>query len=464
MQARKEGISKLRAGAFALMVSSSLVMLILATGRDNNHSFLSSLLGRKPDIGCLQLNLVSGTIQTEKLFDEPQCFSLIGAVGQELTVETDVQVILVQPSSASRTFSGANKISLLAETYQLRTKPDKENKAHEIKFLLSRATAASPTASNQAPQIVVPEGSYNVKENPPFKSNQKLQKIVDNAVDFIQRRGLSEQRLSISLVDLNDPSYSYAGYQDQSPRFPASVPKLFWMVALYGQYASGLLADGTVPESDVYKMIQKSDNEPASRVVDQLTLTSSGEELSPVDLQVWINKRLWINKFFENAGYQNINITQKNFPIPYLDIKAPFGRDLQMRQINSKSPAPFRNYLTTYNAARLLYEIDTDKAVSKTYSQKMKLHLQRDLYPDAWQDIEYNSIKGFLGEYLPVDTSFASKVGWTSDSRGDAAIIATPDGKSRYILVILSEGKEFANDWDIFPKVSRMIYDQMLTR
>jgi hypothetical protein len=464
MQARKEGIVRLRAGVFALVMSISLAIFIMATAQDGKNSFFASLLSGRSDIECLPLNLVSGDLQTKKLLDKLQCFSLKGETGQELTVESDVQVVLVRASGSSQTFNGLTKISLLTEAYQIRIKPHKD-KAHEVKFLLSGAAETLPANNgNQKPQSFRIEGSYNIKENPPFKDDQKLKRIVNNAVSFVARRGLSEQRLSISIVDLNSSSLSYAAYQDQTPRFPASVPKLFWMVALYGQYTSGMLAEDAVSESDVYKMIQKSDNEPASRVVDQITLTSSGSELSPADLQTWLNKRLWINRFFENAGYRNINITQKNFPIPYLDIKAPVGRDLQLRQVNGKDSAPFRNYLTTYSVARLLYEIDTDQAISKNYSQKMKQYLQRDLHPDAWQHIEYNSIKGFLGEYLPVDTYFASKVGWTSDSRGDAAIIATPDGKSRYILVILGEGKEFADDWEIFPKVSRLIYDQMIAR
>ena len=33
------------------------------------------------------------------------------------------------------------------------------------------------------------------------------------------------------------------------------------------------------------------------------------------------------------AGYRNSNISQKTFPIPYLQINGPEGLDLQIREI-----------------------------------------------------------------------------------------------------------------------------------
>jgi hypothetical protein len=64
-----------------------------------------------------------------------------------------------------------------------------------------------------------------------------LQKIVDNIVSLAQSRKLPIDKLSISLVDLNQSECcAYAAYQDSEFRYPASIVKLFWLVVLYSQY------------------------------------------------------------------------------------------------------------------------------------------------------------------------------------------------------------------------------------
>ncbi|HLO47596.1 MAG TPA: serine hydrolase, partial [Kamptonema sp.] len=193
---------------------------------------------------------------------------------------------------------------------------------------------------------------------------------------------------------------------------------------------------------------------------DTITATESGAELTKEELKTWIDKRSWVNRFFESAGYRDINVSQKNFPIPYLKLERPDqGRDLQIR---GKDAVPIRNYLTTFDVARLLYEIDSGQAVSKEYSKKMKNLLRRELNPDVWKKKEYNSIAGFFAESLPQDSYVFSKVGWTFESRQDAAIIESPDGKVRYILVIFADNQGFADDWKIFPNISRMVYERMV--
>jgi hypothetical protein len=456
MQPTSDRKFRILAAGGSFVIFCLLALSILLFDQNKNSIVLSFLLRDNSNMKCKNLNLSPGESLTEQVFDESQCFTFKGNLGQNLLIDADMQISLVQPPTAAQMFNGLTRINLLNESYQLNVRPKKDS-SHKIVFTLSGQKLTGESIS------IEKRVGYNVTTSPSFARDQKLLNIVNSAVTYIQSRGHSSQSLSISLIDLNQsPCCAYASYQDQQPRFPASIPKLFWMVALYGQYQSGVLPEGTISEQDVYKMIQNSDNDPASKVLDQITQTTSGENLPSESLRAWLEKRSWVNRFFEAAGYRNINITQKNFPVPLLKMVMPLGRDLQIRQMNGKQGAPFRNFLTSQDAARLLYEIDTEQAISKVYSQKMKEYLRRDLRPEAWQHIQYNSIKGFLGEFLPVDTYFASKVGWTSDSRSDAAIISTPNGETRYILVIFSEGADFAEDWEVFPKASRLIYDQMV--
>jgi beta-lactamase class A len=226
------------------------------------------------------------------------------------------------------------------------------------------------------------------------------------------------------------------------------------MVAIFARYQG---TDVTPVKDKVYKMIQNSDNNPASSILDELTGTDSGKPLSSRTIEAWVAKRKSVNKIFTNAGYPDLNISQKNFPIPDLELKEPEGRDMQMR---GDPQFPERNYLTTYSVARLLLEIEQGKAVSSLSSEKMKSLLKRDYTREKSR--EYDAIKGFLGEGLdPEKILLYSKVGWTNESRQDAAIIISRDGKTRYILVVFGNDASFANDETVFPDIAKMVYAKM---
>ncbi|MCU0548975.1 MAG: class A beta-lactamase-related serine hydrolase [Leptolyngbya sp. Prado105] len=320
-------------------------------------------------------------------------------------------------------------------------------------------TQSSSLPSSIEPLRSPPQLAYNVKNAPVLLTSASLQAVVNDVVKTIEVKGLPIDKLSISVINLQDSRCAaYAGFQDHQPRFPASVSKLFWMVALLGQMHQKVIPENAVTERQIYKMIQKSDNETASLVVDRLTNTESGANLPLAEFKSWLDQRYSLNRFFESAGYQAVNISQKNFPIPYLKLQQATGRDLQMRGGSKKS---IRNSLTTYETTRLMYEIHTDQAISPQDSDLMESMMKRDLRPEIWKQEQYNSIDGFLGEFLPLDTYFASKVGWTSNSRQDTAIIRSADGTVHYILTVFGDDKAYADDWEIFPQVSRQIFDQL---
>lgn len=219
--------------------------------------------------------------------------------------------------------------------------------------------------------------SYNVTTPPSFNLSKKLQDIVDNIINSVQLKGLPIEKLSISLIDLSDSNCcTYASYLDGETRYPASIVKLFWMVELYNQYKAKTIPEETALNKELYKMIQDSSNESASRILDKISRTESGKDLPRSKLDNWIARRYSVNQFFKQAGYQNINISQKPFPIPYLNLDRPQGRDLQIRYVSGNEAKPVRNYLTTYSVARLLFEIYTNQAVGSQYSTQMKALLK----------------------------------------------------------------------------------------
>ena len=88
--------------------------------------------------------------------------------------------------------------------------------------------------------------------------------------------------------------------------------------------------------------------------------------------------------------------------------------------------------------------------------------LKRDLQPEAWKLVEDNAVEGFLGEGLSPDTvDFVSKVGFTTQSRQEVALIQTKDGQVAYVLAILAENPLYSNDWEIFPVISQAVFAQM---
>lgn len=346
------------------------------------------------------------------------------------------------------------------------TIPFRIRRPTEPPIISPQETIAPPTTPT-AETLVAPQDdrtfTYNIKTPPNPIYSQELQGIVNEATNIASGKGLPVEKLSISLIDVSNPQqHTFAGYQNQSLRFPASVAKLFWMVAFYSALEKGLITQKeSAFTSDLEQMIRFSNNDAASRLLDKVTDTKSGGQLGGTELETWLTKRRQINGFFQAAGYTNIMLSTKNYPIHYLRQEQPRGRDLQLRGDPSQ---PLRNQVTTDQSARLIYEIYTRQAVSSIASRKMAYLLTRDLDPKAWKDDPTNPIKGFLGESLPANIYFGSKVGYTSKSRSEAAFVRTLDDKAIYILVVFADDPAYAKDEGIFPEISRYVFDRLNSR
>lgn len=300
---------------------------------------------------------------------------------------------------------------------------------------------------------------YNVRHLPNQVYSYQLQGIVNEAVDLARRKGLPAESLSISLIDVSsNKTHRFAGYKNEQLRYPASVAKLFWMVGFYGAVEEGIVKDESDFHHHLKQTIEISNNDAASRILDAITDSKSGPRLAGEKLDNWLEKRKSINKFFQDAGYENIVLSSKNYPIYYLKNPGPVGRDVQLRDDSNKF---LKNQVTTDHAARLMYEIYTRQAISPKFSTRMAYLLTRDLDPKAWKNDPSNGIKGFLGESLPTNIYFGSKVGYTSKSRQDVAFIRTMDDRAIYILAVFAEDPAYAKDEEIFPEISRYVFDKM---
>lgn len=316
----------------------------------------------------------------------------------------------------------------------------------------------TPTAAAVIQKQTIDELAYNVQPAS-LEPSAALQAIIDGAVALAASKSLATEPLSITLIDLK--GNTIAGYQKETPRYPASVVKLFWLVICEAQLEQGILQPDPALSADLTAMIVHSDNDAASRIFDRITQTTSGSSLSGTEYDTWLKHRLRINQFFRAAGYDGLSISQKNYPIYSLKLDGPDGRELQMRD---EQQQPIRSLITSDQAARLMYEIYAGKAISASRSQEMIALLTRDLNPDTWKKQPDNSIAGFLGESLPSDVRFASKVGMTTKARHEVAFIESKNGKVAYILAVFGADPTYSQNSEILPAISNAVYTQMMER
>lgn len=229
--------------------------------------------------------------------------------------------------------------------------------------------------------------------------------------------------------------------------YPASVVKLFYLVAIHEWLEKGMCQTSAELERAIRDMIVDSSNDATSLVVDVLTGTTSGPELSPAPFETWKSQRNIINRYFQSLGWsevQIINVNQK----PWGD--GPYGRErLFLGELMEN-----RNMLTTNATAQLLHSIVGGVTISSMRSQAMMTLMKRSLNPVELAVAE-NQVTGFLGGGLPQDAQLWSKAGWTTQVRHDAAYIELPNQRP-YLLVVFTEGRHSQNQ-AILPFISQQI-------
>ncbi|MCP9493430.1 MAG: class A beta-lactamase-related serine hydrolase [Pyrinomonadaceae bacterium MAG19_C2-C3] len=351
------------------------------------------------------------------------------------------------------------------------------NRTSSIKFIVGFVTACSvvcsvintrtaafaqerQSSSNSRTLTIVKPQSKQGKEN----QAADLQTIVNRAAETARRKfpSLKADELAISLIDVTNDTHRAVSYRGQAAIYPASVVKMFYMVAAHRQMQDGELKDSPEVRRAMRDMIVDSSNDATHYVLDAVTNTSSGVELSDDEMRAWTNRRNAVNRLFAAQGFTNINVNQK----PWCE--APYGRDkifvnnadasFLSRAVNAAKNN--RNMLTTDATARLLSDIATGKAINGERSKQMMDLMRRD-FAGATTDKD-DQAHGFTGLALTDEkyknVKLWSKAGWTSTTRHDAAYIETPDGQ-KFVLVTFTVNH--ANEREIIPTVAQVVLDAM---
>ena len=299
--------------------------------------------------------------------------------------------------------------------------------------------------------FAVTAGPMSPHPTPP--KSAALQPLVDRAVDralsAFAARGLTTNQLAVTLVDLTEPSRpAMASYRGGELIYPASVVKLFYLTAAHQWMQDGRLDDSPELRRAMKDMIVESYNEATHYIVDLLTGTTSGPELTDDALRTWADHRNAVNRFFASLGYDRINVNKKPWG------EGPYGRETQAIERFE----PKRNWLTTDATARLMTAIAMGRAVSPERSREMLRLMERDVYA-AVKDPE-DQIHGFTGiALLDLQMSGArlwSKAGWTSLTRHDAAYLELADGR-KFVLVVFTT--DHSGERNVIPTVARVILE-----
>lgn len=276
-----------------------------------------------------------------------------------------------------------------------------------------------------------------------------LQALVDSAVKETLKEfdgaKLQSNQIAVTLVDLRDIEHPLrASYRGEVQIYPASVVKLFYLVAAHRWMEDGRLTDTPELRRAMRDMIVESYNEATHYIIDLLTDTTSGPELPEKEIDEWFRKRNAVNRYFSSLGYTNINANKK----PWCE--GPYGRETQSIQRH----LPSRNMLTTDATARLLTEIATGQAVSARRSAQMFELMKREPFKKVVEGEEPDQGTAFSGLGLSRGAKLWSKAGWTSQTRHDAALVELANG-ARFVLVTFTT--DHSNERGIIASVTRRV-------
>lgn len=304
-----------------------------------------------------------------------------------------------------------------------------------------------------------------------FQRNDELAQLGDRLLSQIWQEfpTLAQNQIALTWIIYDEPIVNTGGaltpetFWQRSPRgfsyrgveriYPASVVKLFYLVAVHEWLEQNMIAASGELERAVRDMIVDSSNDATSLVVDVLSGTTSGPELPSGPFVTWQQQRNIVNRYFHSLGWpelDTINVNQKTW------CDGAYGRERAFLGELMDN----RNALTTEATARLLHSIVGGVAVSAARSQAMMSLMQRSLDPTDLAADPENQVTGFLGGGLPQTARLWSKAGETSRVRHDAAYVEVSQMQP-FLLVVFTEGKEQSRNPEILPFVARRVCEAM---
>ena len=292
------------------------------------------------------------------------------------------------------------------------------------------------------------------KLDPSPQLDKELSEIAAETVARFSKEGLTEEGLSIAVIDLTAPTpvstFPAGSYRGDVSYYPCSVVKICFLSYYEAQKEAGKLSDTPELVRAVKDMITVSSNDATGFVVDSITGTTSGPELSGAEWEKWKQRRNVVNDWYRGRGYTNLNANQKTF------CEDAYGRE-QIFRDNGKN----RNRMTASEAARLFKEIVMGEVAGERLTAEMTQLLSRDITADKpLEDVELEDAR-LAGQGLPKGSRVWAKSGDAYDFHHLVARIVLPNGAD-FVIAVFTKGVKTVPD--VIPFVYEKVAERFAAR
>ena len=260
--------------------------------------------------------------------------------------------------------------------------------------------------------LALPGVSHSADEYP--KLRESIDPVLQQQLEtLIRKKGLqkavSQERLSIALVDITDAKKPrVAAINGDVMEYAASLPKIAILLAAFVQIEQGKLKLDAKLEADLVKMIRKSSNAAATRVLELVGREELLRILESPRFMLYDRRYdggLWVGKAYAKRG--------------------AYRRD-PLHQIS--------HGITAIQGARFYYLLDTNRLVGPELTVKMKQMLSNPA-------INHKFVKGLKAR---PGVKLYRKSGTWKQFHADSALVEF--GEHKYIIVGLAEDSK-GGEW-----------------
>ena len=129
------------------------------------------------------------------------------------------------------------------------------------------------------------------------------------STDAKLRNLIAEKKLSIGLVDLMDPAnVRFAQINGDEMMYAASLPKIAVLLASMDAIEKGELKETSEIKSDMFQMINKSNNQATTRMIDRIGFEKIEEVLTDPQYELYNKENgggLWVGKRYAAGGQRH---------------------------------------------------------------------------------------------------------------------------------------------------------------
>src|SRR5690348_15542008 len=144
----------------------------------------------------------------------------------------------------------------------------------------------------------------DLRTEPSAALAELAQSAVRAATERFPDEKIKPDDVAVTILDLRDPKHITGGsMRGDAAIFPASVVKLFYLVATHQWLQDGKLQDTEELRRAMHDMIVESSNDATGFFVDSLTDATNGPPLPDEQMKQWSDKRNVVNRYFTSLGF-----------------------------------------------------------------------------------------------------------------------------------------------------------------